>query len=148
MLTGASRRGRGMLVGGLVGGNLAGLVVLAASLGIGGKPGGLAALIGFGTVVLFFSIGQAIELIALELPTYTGLSLAMASYAVRVIGIGVMLGLVLGAAGDQIDPIWLAVAVVSTVVGWIAGLILVASRQRVPVFDADYQPPTGWEDGQ
>lgn len=98
--------------------------------------------------MLFFSIGQAIEIVALELPGFAGLSVVLGSYAVRVIGIGAMLNWILSDSTRSLSSTWLGIGVVATVIGWVSGVVLVAARQRVPVFDHDYQPPPGWEDGQ
>lgn len=137
-----------MLLGGLAGGNLLGLGCCAIAFLVVGREAGGGALLGLAVVVLFFSIGQAIEVVALELPGITGLSVVLASYAVRVLGIGAMLNWILSDESRQLSPVWLGIGVVATVIGWVAGVVLVASRQRVPVFDHDYHPPPGWEDGQ
>jgi hypothetical protein len=36
---------------------------------------------------------------------------------------------------------WLLLSVAGTVVAWVTGVVLVASRQRVPVYDTEYQAP-------
>ena len=36
---------------------------------------------------------------------------------------------------------WLLLSIAGTVIAWVTGVVLVASRQRVPVYDHDYVPP-------
>lgn len=137
-----------MLLGGLLAAHIAGLTVLGLGLATGGAIGALSVVIGFALVVVFFSLGQAIELVALELRSTLGLIVTLASYGVRVICLGLALRLVIAAGADRLSPEWLFAGVVAGVLGWVSGIVIVAARQRVPVFDNDYQPPKGWQDGQ
>lgn len=142
-ITAATRRARQMMLGGVVGGHVAGLTVIGLSLGIGGADALLTSALGFAAVVVFYAIGQALEVVASELDPMQGMALVLISYAVRVIGIAAGLWALFGlpAVAPRIVDGWLLLAVVATVLGWVSGVVLVASRQRVPVYDEEYQPP-------
>ncbi len=143
MVSGAARRARQMMMGGLALGHLAGLVSFVMALAIDGADGALTVVLGFAAVVIFFSIGQAIEVIACELEPIQGMALVLVSYAVRVIGVaaGLWFILTLPAVAPRIIDGWLLLAVTATVFSWITGVVLVASRQRVPIYDTEYEPP-------
>lgn len=143
VLSGAARRARQMMVGGLVLAHAFGIGVFGLSLAVGGASGAISVALGFAAVVIFFSIGQAIEIVACELDPIQGLGLALASYAVRVVGIGAGMWFLLGhpAVEPHIAPGWLLLAVTGTVIAWITGVVVVASRQRVPIYDQEYVAP-------
>lgn len=145
-VTGATKRAREMMVGGLVLGHVVGLTVIGLGLAVGGPDAALTAALGFAAVVIFFSVGQWIEVIACELEPTQGLGLALVSYLVRVVGIGAGLWFILGhpQVSPHVSDGWLLLSVTGTVVAWITGVVLVASRQKVPVYDEEYQPPAGW----
>ena len=84
-------------------------------------------------------------MVASELEPFQGLGLVMVSYAVRVIGIAAGLWFALGhpAVAPHVRDGWLLLSVAATVVAWVTGVVFVASRQRVPVYDTDYVPPSG-----
>ncbi|MGV8847171.1 hypothetical protein [Tessaracoccus sp.] len=143
-ISGAALRAREMMVGGLVLAHIVGLCLLGVALATAGGPGVLSVAVGFAAVVIFFSIGQAIEIVACELDPVQGMGLALSSYAVRVIGIGAGMWFLLGhpAVKPHIQPGWLLLGVTGTVIAWITGVVVVASRQRVPIYDHEYVAPT------
>ncbi len=136
-ITGATRRARQMMVGGVIAGHAVGLGVCSLALATGSRAALVGAAIGFAAVLLFFSVGQAIEVVACELPPVQGLGIVLASYAIRVVGIGAGLWYVTGhpRLGPATDERWLALTVVVTVLAWTTGVVLVARRQRVPIYD-------------
>lgn len=143
-LSAAAKRARQMLIGGLVLGHVAGVTVIGLALALGGTDAVISAAIGFACVLVFFAVGQAIELVACEMEPVQGMAVALGAYAVRVIGIGAGLGVIVNhpAMAPHVRPGWLMAAVTATVVAWIGGVVLVASRQRVPIYDADYVVPS------
>ncbi|HMQ66680.1 MAG TPA: hypothetical protein PJ992_10340 [Arachnia sp.] len=148
VVTAATRRARQMMLGGMVFGHAVGLGVIGLALALGGPGAALTAALGFAAVVVFYTVGQALEVVASEMPTAHGLILVLASYAVRVIGIAGGLWFLLGLPqlAPHVSRPWLAASVAATVVAWVTGVVLVAARQRVPVYDSDYQPPVGQDD--
>lgn len=120
-----------------------GLTIIGIALATSPRAGLVSSCLGFAIVVLFFGIGQAIEIVACELAPTTGMALVLSSYALRVIGVGAgMIALQqIPAIADLLSPRWLAISVVSCVVAWLAGVIAVAARQRVPIYDNEYSAP-------
>lgn len=137
-----------MLVGGLAAGHVGMLCAVAMGSLLGQPNATLSALIGGALVIVFFSVGQAVELVAVTMASMMGLVATLFSYLVRMILLGVSLSIVLRIGGGRVGPEWVFCGVVCTVIGWVTGVVVVAARQRVPVFDHDYQPPPGWDEGQ
>ena len=131
------------MIGGLALGHGVGIAVIGLALAIGGADAALTAALGFVAVVIFYSIGQSLEVVACELPDMQGMGLVLVSYAVRVVGIAAGLWAILSlpAMEGRVQDGWLLLSVAGTVIGWVTGVVLVASRQRVPVYDTEYQPP-------
>lgn len=148
VVSAAAKRGKKMLLGGLTLAHAAGICAAGLALAVGRSGAVWAVLIGFGLVVAFFTVGQLVELSAVELASVPGLVMTLGSYVVRVLLLGVALNLVLASGRETLSPTWLFVGVVSSVLGWVIGIVVVAARQRVAVFDHDYQPPSDWDRGQ
>lgn len=142
-VTAATVRARQMLVGGLALGHGVGIAIIGLGFAIGGVDAALTAALGFAAVVIFYSIGQALEVVASEMEPMQGMALVLISYAVRVIGIAAGLWAILSlpAVAPRVEGGWLVLSVAGTVCGWVTGVVLVASRQRVPVYDHEYEPP-------
>lgn len=142
-ITAATRRARQMMLGGLALGHAVGLTVVGLGLALGGPDAALTAALGFAAVVIFYSVGQALEVVASELEAMQGMALVLVSYAVRVIGIAAGLWAILNlpAVAPHIVDGWLVLSVAGTVIAWVGGVVLVAARQRVPVYDDEYEPP-------
>ncbi|MBB1513924.1 hypothetical protein H5399_15145 [Tessaracoccus sp. MC1627] len=143
-ITDATRRSRQMMIGGLVGAHAAGGLILLLAVLVGGPGAVLTTVLGFAAVVIFYSVGQALEVVASEFGDMQGMALVLVSYAVRVVGIAAGLWFILGhpAVAPQVRDGWLLLSVVGTVLAWVTGVVLVASRQRVPVYDTEYRPPS------
>lgn len=143
VVTAATRRARQMMFGGLVLGHVVGITIIGLGLAIGGVNAALTAALGFAAVVIFYSIGQALEVVASELEAMQGMALVLVSYAVRVIGIaaGLWAILRLPSVAPRVEGGWLLLSIAGTVFAWVTGVVLVASRQRVPVYDSEYHPP-------
>lgn len=139
----AARRAKEMMIGGLLLGHACGVVVMGLAAVLGGADAFLTAALGFAAVVVFFAVGQWLEVVACELEPVQGMGLALASYAVRVAGITVGMWAITTAPAlaPHISSGWLVASVTLTVIGWIGGVVWVASRQQVPVYDEEYSPP-------
>ena len=114
-VTGATRRARQMMIGGLLTGHAAGIAACGLALATGSRAALIGAALGFAAVVIFCSV----------------------SYAVRVVGVGAGIWFVTShpQLGPATDRNWLAAAVIATVLAWTTGVVVVASRQRVPIYD-------------
>lgn len=139
----AAKRAQQMMLGGLGLAHIAGLTCFGLALAMHGADAVLTVILGFAAVVIFFSIGQYIEIIACELDPAQGMGLALVSYAVRVIGITAGLWFIFTreALEGRISDGWLLLSMTATVFAWIGGVVLVAARQRVPIYDTDYVAP-------
>ncbi len=136
-VTAATVRARQMMLGALVFSHLAGFSVMGLALALDGADALLTAALGFAAVVIFYAVGQALEVVATELEPTQGLGLVLTSYAVRVIGIAAGLWgiLSLEQVAPRISDGWLVASVTVTVLAWVTGVVVVASRQRVPIYD-------------
>lgn len=143
IVTAATRRAQQMMLGGLVLGHVAGVTCFGLALAIDGADGALTVILGFAAVVIFFVIGQFIEIIACEMDPIRGMGLVLVSYALRVAGVTAGLWLVFSmpALEGRILDGWLLLSMTATVFSWVTGVVLVASRQRVPIYDAEYVAP-------
>ncbi len=83
-------------------------------------------------------------MVASELEPMQGMALVLVSYAVRVIGIAAGLWFILShpAVAPLVRDGWLLLSVAGTVLAWVTGVVVVAARQRVPVYDTEYHPPS------
>ncbi len=142
-ITAATRRAKEMMVGGLVGGHAVGALIIVAAWVLDGPKATFTAALGFASVVIFYCVGQAIEVVASEMEPMQGMGLVLVSYAVRVIGIaaGLWTLLSLPQVAPHVVDGWLLLSVVGTVMAWVTGVVVVAARQRVPVYDHEYRPP-------
>ena len=143
-VTAATRRAKEMMLGGLIVGHVVGLTIIGLALALGGGGAALTAALGFAAVVIFYSIGQMLEVVASELEPMQGMGVVLVSYAVRVIGIAAGLWFILShpAVAPHVSDGWLVLSVAGTVIAWVTGVVFVASRQRVPVFDTEYEAPS------
>ena len=79
-----------------------------------------------------------------------GATEGVATRELALIGIGAGLWFILEspAVAPHVSRGWLLLSVVGTVVAWIGGVVWVASRQRVPVYDREYEPPKHPNEGE
>lgn len=96
-------------------------------------------------VVLFYTVGQAVQVRVADAPAATVFRASVASYVVRVTALGALLAFYLRFADDttRLLGLPLAVTAIATVIGWLTGEILVFSRLRIPNFDES--PEGGFE---
>lgn len=129
-----------MMLGGVIAAHLVGLPILCASYLFRGPGALLSAGLGFAAVLAFYGLGQWLEVIAVELPGMQGMGLVLTSYAVRVTGITAALWAILSLekVGQLVSGGWLAGSLVASVIAWVVGVVLVASRQRVPIYDTEH----------
>jgi hypothetical protein len=126
-----------LLVGGLVGwhGGLAAAVVVGILLG--GRVGMLSALIGAALSLVYYTIGQGVQIQYADAEPRVLRAASVWSYLVRV---GVLGALLWGALQwpsvlASLDARALFTGIVLGVLGWLTGLILRFRKLRIPVFD-------------
>ena len=136
-----------LFVGGLVGWH--GGLALAAITGIviGGTVGLLSALIGAALAVAYYAIGQGVQMQYADAPPRTLRAASLVSYVVRVSLLGGLLwaSIVWPTIMAALDARGLFAGIVLGVLGWLAGLVVVFRKLRVPTFDEPdpvrYDPP-------
>lgn len=106
-------------------------------------PGGLAAAATASGVVLgFFALGQSLQLAVADAPPRVALFVALASYALRVVLLGVLLSSALaGSRPDGVAAGALLGATLAATAGWITGEVIAFTRLRIPVFDSTQSSP-------
>lgn len=133
----AATRARRLLAGGLMGAHAAALIGVGIFLVLDGLAGLLSAALGAAMVVLFYTIGQAVQVWVADAAATTIFRASVASYVVRVAALGALLAVYLRLVTESSRLLGppLAVTAIATVIGWLTGEILVYSRLRIPNFD-------------
>lgn len=130
-----------LLVGGLVGwhGGLAAAVVVGILLG--GTLGMLSALIGAGLTLVYYAIGQGVQIQYADAEPRVLRAASVWSYLVRVGVLGALLWAALQwpSVLASLDARALFTGIVLGVLGWLTGLILRFRKLRIPVFD-EHEP--------
>lgn len=128
---------RRLLLAGLAGGHLAlAGVTVAYAIARGGTAAASAA-VGAVLTIAFFTIGQGIVMRFAEREGFTLLVAGLASYGVRVAGLGLALAAYNASGLDLLDPMATSIGIVVTVLVWTTVEILAMSRMRIPVYDRD-----------
>lgn len=112
-------------------------VVLAAVLG--GSEQVLGALAGTALVAVFFLFGMVNTALAAAFAPRTALLVAMLTYTVQVVGLGILLVALSRseAAGESLDVRWLAGTVIVGALGWTVALVVDALRQPTEITSAE-----------
>jgi hypothetical protein len=131
-----------LLLGGLLG-LVAAAVPTLSLCWLAAGPSGLATGAGaVGVVLVFFALGQSLQLAVAEASPRVALFVALSSYLLRV----VLLGSLLSAALNTPVPIGLHPgallgATLAATLGWITGEVIAFTRLRIPVFDSTESVP-------
>lgn len=142
----ASSRARTLLVAGLAGAHVAGLTCVGIFLVVDGPPGAASAALAGAMVVLFYTVGQLVQVRYADAPARDLMRISVASYIARVTALGGLLALylVLGTDANRLRAVPVAVTAIATVVAWL-GCEAYAFRQlRIPNFD---EPAEGPQEG-
>lgn len=131
-----------LLNGGLLGGHLA-LLTCAVSFGLlRGREGLLWSVLSGLVTIVFFTIGQGIQVMVADADPKVVFAASMTSFVVRASGLA---GLLAWAQAWQdrlsgLDPVALAVTAIAVVIGWLGVEIFVFTRLRIPSFDPPEEP--------
>lgn len=137
----ARGRARRLAVGGLAGGGLAGVLALLAHWAVVGPSALPTVAVAAGVTLLFFVLGQAVQVVLADAHPLQVTIAALGSYVIRVFGLGVVLIVVLSRPDRAgLAPIPLVVTTIAVVIGWLAGEFIAYSRLRIPVFDSTDAP--------
>lgn len=114
------------------------LVVCLLGVFISGTDGALGSLTGGAVVLVFFFSGQLISTFSLTRCNLGfGFSVTMIGLVLRFVFVGISFW----AVGRylNIEPIWLVIGALATLISWLTGLLIGHSRARIPVYDAPYK---------
>ncbi len=138
-----ARRALDLLKAGLVGCHVLGLTAIGLMMVARGVTGLASAALGVATVVLFFAIGQGVQVALVDRDPKALLWGSMLSYVTRVTLLGAALAAYtnLRSQLSALDPIALFVGIAAGVFGWIGAEIAAFSRMRIPAYDTPYEPP-------
>lgn len=130
-------RARRLLAGGLLGAHMVALVCVGVFMVRDGLPGLASSGLAAAMVVLFYTIGQAVQVRMADAPATAVFRASVGSYIIRVTALAGLLALYLRFADgtSRLLAVPLAVTAIATVIGWLAGEIVVYSRLRIPNFD-------------
>jgi hypothetical protein len=126
-----------LLVGGLVGWHAGLAAAVVVGILLGGTVGMLSALIGAALTLVYYAIGQGVQIQYADAEPRMLRAASVWSYMVRV---GVLGALLWGALQwpsvlASLDARALFTGIVLGVLGWLTGLILRFRKLRIPVFD-------------
>lgn len=123
--------------------------ILTAILGavLDGTRGAISVALAAGLVLAYFVSGQLVETITLRMADSNGMTITMASYAVRVALLGVILWWAMStpAIAGLLSNTWVAAGALVALLGWLTGLMIWHSRARIPIYDKPYEAPAGWD---
>ncbi|HET6700068.1 MAG TPA: hypothetical protein VFG88_13335 [Nocardioidaceae bacterium] len=124
-------RGAAVAAGGV------GLLAVLLGAALAGSAAALGALLGTVIVLAFFAAGAAVVGVAAALAPATSLLVALLTYTLKVVLVGlVFLGLTRsGALGSDLDPQWLAGALIACTLTWTAAQVVLSMRARQPAYD-------------
>jgi ATP synthase protein I len=130
-------QGSRVLLGATAGSLAAGLAIAGVGALTAGSPAGVGALIGTALVVLVFAGGSFVVDEVARLMPAAALLVALLTYTLQVLAMGLAFVAISGSGllDATADRGWLAGAVIGGTAGWLALQIVLATRQRIPVYD-------------
>lgn len=129
-------RGRAvrMLIAGLIGGLAAWLLAFVVHLIALGAEGLLVVAVGGSITIVFFALGQLVQVAFAESSPMAAMMAALMSYLIRVVGLAVLAWNLKGSVAPE-NGREFAVVIVAVVAGWLTAEIWGYQRLRIPAFD-------------
>ncbi|MFZ0529983.1 MAG: hypothetical protein WAL91_05545 [Propionicimonas sp.] len=126
-----------LLAGGAIGGHLALVVSVAVFAATRGPRSAVWALLAGLVTIVFFTIGQGIQVLVADADPKVLMVASLASFALRAGALGLLLVWSQQNAEriPSLDPIALAATAIAVVVGWLTAEIWVFTRLRIPIYD-------------
>lgn len=133
------RRAQRLLIGGAVGGHVGALVATAVFFATRGPASGLSCLIAAVVTLVFYMIGQAVQVMVADAPPTKVLTASLISYGVRVSALAGLLAVAMTQSHRLagMDPVAVVVGTLAVVTTWLGAEIWTFSRLRIPVYDTD-----------
>lgn len=131
------RRGGAVLLGAAGGTLLVGVVVVLLGAATGGSPAAFGALAGTLLVVVVLAMGAgAVHVVADVLPA-ASLMVALLTYTLQVVLMAAVFAALSGSGllDSVLDRRWLAGAVITGTLAWLAVQVTLTTRLRIPAYD-------------
>jgi hypothetical protein len=124
-------------VGGLLGWHGGAAAAVVVGLLLGGTVGMLSALIGAALALVYYAIGQGVQVQYADAEPRVLRAASLWSYLVRVVAMGGLLWATLQwpSVLASLDTRGLFAGIVLGVLGWLTGLVLRFRKLRIPTFD-------------
>jgi hypothetical protein len=131
-----------LLNAGLIGGHLALLLCAVAFAVVRGRDAALWSVLSGLVTVVFFTIGQGIQVLVADSDTKVVFAASLTSYVLRAGALAALLAW--SQAWSErlagLDPIAVASTAIAVVIGWLGVEIFVFTRLRIPSFDPPDDP--------
>jgi ATP synthase protein I len=116
-----------------------GVSAAVLALAVAGRPQLVGALAGAGLVAVFFCFGMLNTALAAAFAPRTALVVAMTTYTVQVVGLGLLLVALArsGLTDDTLDVRWLGGTVIVGALAWSAALVVGALRSPIDVMPGE-----------
>lgn len=130
-------RARRLLISGFVGAHVVALASVIGFAVFGGLGPAVTSAISAAIVIVFFTIGQGVQIVVADRPPKVVLFAALVSYTVRVTLLGLALWVVVAqrARHGWVDAPAAIITTVLVVHGWLLAEFWTFRKMRIPVFD-------------
>ena len=141
------RRGLSPVLGALAAGTVAVVVLLVVAGIVDGRPGVVGAAVGGVLTLAVFALGlAAVGFVARLLPGASML-VALMTYTLQLLVLAVVVTAIDRAdtGAESLSRGWFAAAVIVVTLTWLAGQLVAATRERIPVYDSPSEAGPGGE---
>lgn len=141
------RKGLSPLVGALASGVVVLLVLVVAAALSTGRTGVIGAGTGGVLTLAVFALGIAAVSFVARLVPGASLLVALLTYALQLLVLALVVAAIDRADvdGETLSRGWFAAAVIAVTLAWVVGQLVVATRQRIPVYDTPSSAPATGE---
>ena len=132
-----TRNGLSPLIGAMVSGLVAVIVLVVVAATAGDRAAVVGAATGGVVTLSVFALGIALVGLVARLMPAASLLVALMTYTLQLLALALVVTVLerSGLAGAELSRGWFAAAVVAVTLLWLAGQLVAATRQRIPVYD-------------
>lgn len=132
-----TRNGLSPLIGAMVSGLVAVIALVVAAATAGDRAAVVGAATGGVVTLSVFALGIALVGLVARLMPAASLLVALMTYTLQLLALALVVTVLerSGLAGAELSRGWFAAAVVVVTLLWLAGQLVAATRQRIPVYD-------------
>lgn len=141
------RRGVSPVLGALALGAVAVLMMVVVAALVDGRPGVVGAGAGGVLTLAVFALGVAVVGFVARLLPSASLLVALMTYALQLLVLALVVAAIDRAVvdADTLSRGWFAAAVIAVTVTWVVGLLVAATRERIPLYETSSDAPAGDE---